>query len=140
MNSNGSNFQVRLRSPSLQGILLIYDLFHIRKVSDLATYLYDLSPPLGELLSNLLVAKGAMSYWVSVRVRYRKVTLGDEQHGHDAFLHTGKRNHLQIGRGASNRRNIILQRNANYNRQSSSLVMDQISETELSTIDYAPMQ
>ena len=143
MNSNGSDFQVRLRSQSLQGLLQIHDFIPIRKVNDLANYLVHLRQPLGELLSNLLVEKGAMSYWVSVRVRYRKVTLGDDQQGHDAFLHTGKRLLTTISKLEEELaivEDIILQRNANYNRQSSALVMDQIYETELTTIDYAPLQ
>ena len=57
MNSNGSDFQVRLRSQSLQGLLQIHDFIPIRKVNDLANYLVDLRQPLGELLSNLLVEK-----------------------------------------------------------------------------------
>ena len=143
MNLEGSGFQVKLRSQSLQGLLQIHDLIPIGKFNDLTHYLVDLRQPLGELLSNLLVEKGAMSYWVSVRVRYRKVTLGDEQHGHDAFLHTGKRLLTTISKLEEELaivQDILLQRNANYNRQSSSLVMDQIYETELTTIDYAPLQ
>ena len=66
---------------------------------------------------------------MSVRVRYRKVTLGEDQDGHDAFLHTGKRLLTTISKVEEELgivENINLQRNANYNRQSSSLVMDQI--------------
>ena len=77
MNLEGSGFQVKLRSQSLQGLLQIHDLIPIGKFNDLTHYLVDLRQPLGELLSNLLVEKGAISYWVSVKVRYRKVTQGD---------------------------------------------------------------
>ena len=128
-NLEGSGFQVNLCSEYLQGLLQISDLIPFRKFNDLTHYLADLRHPLGELLSILLVDMGAISYWVSIRVCFRKVTKGDYHHGHDAFLQTGKCLVTTISKlevELAIVENIIQQRNANYNRLSSSLLMDQI--------------
>ena len=139
----GSSFQVNLRRQSLGGLLQIKHLTPTRKFTDLMSYLVELRQPLGDELKTLLIEKGAMSYWLSVRVRYRKATMGEDSHANDAFLHTGKRLLNKISKveeEIAKLEDIILQCNANYNRLSSSLALEQIYETELTAIDYAPLQ
>ena len=69
--------------------------------------------------------------------------MGQDSRANDAFLHTGKRllNKIsQVEEEVAKLEDSILPRNANYNRLSSSLALEQIYETELTAIDYAPLQ
>ena len=138
----GSSFRVKFRSQSLEGLLQVKHLTPTHKFTHLMSYLKELRQPLGEELMKLLLEKRAMSFWLSVRIRYRKATMGDEQQARDAFLHTGKRVLTRSSKVQELARieELILQPNANYNRQSSSLVLEQLFEADLTAIDYAPLQ
>ena len=92
---------------------------------------------------SFFIEKGAMSYWLSVRVSYRKPTTGVDSHAKDAFLHTGKRllNKIpKVEEELAKLADIVRQRNSNYNRLSSSFTLVNVYETELTVIDYPPLK
>ena len=110
-------------------------------VRDLASFLKSLIEYLRPHLTAVFQTKHGVTFWVSVQVRYShpNKTQADD---HPPHLHSGKHtilNSMDIDPKLDEVVQKILQRNANFCRTSSGLVLDDVLNVHFKIVEYHPL-